>query len=158
MIVSGFRLVHARFATTIYDGKGAMLCGGRWNSPGMPVVYLAESRSLAILETIVHLGSEDTPTGFEMGEAAFDSTFVEVFDPSRLPATWNSELGSPELKRVGDDWLTGGTSAVLKVPSVVVPVEFNYLLNPKHPDFFKIRCVQPQPFSIDFRLWRQLTN
>jgi RES domain-containing protein len=136
------RSIHARI-----DGRGAFLAGGRWNSAGRFVVYMASSISLAVLENLVHMQRADFPAGYVAVEIRVpdDVTILssEDLDPSGLHSV-----------RVGDQWLESGASAVLRVPSAVVPGEFNYLLNPQHPQFERITIQAVSPFVFDARLFR----
>jgi RES domain-containing protein len=137
--------MHARL-----DGEGARRVGARWNSPGYAVVYMAESVSLAVLENLVHMSREDFPTGYVVVGAMIPS-HVEVLCEDQLRATW----GNLPAQTLGDRWLEALTTSVLKVRSVVVPREFNYLLNPQHPDFAAIVPELPVKFTFDERLFRR---
>lgn len=138
-----------RSAYVRLDGEGARRVGGRWNSPGRAVVYMADSISLAVLENLVHLSREDFPIGYVVIGAVIPN-HVPVLSPDDLAKF--SKPSSP--REIGDRWLDEGASAVLRVPSVIVPQEFNYLLNPKHPDFAQIVVELPFPFTFDERLFR----
>jgi RES domain-containing protein len=129
-------------------GEGARLFGGRWNSPGRPVVYLAEHPALAALEVRVHL---DLP--FELLPADFVLMQVEVPDnPNWLLAADEATVAT------GDTWLNQAASAVLRVPSVLVPHAWNILLNPRHPDAAHTSLRDVEPFGFDPRLWRPLAG
>ena len=147
-----WRIVKAKHADIAYSGEGARRFGGRWNSPGLSVVYMAESRSLAALEMLVHLNSQSLLGKYVVGQAAIQEKWIESVRIDSLPANWREFPTSPELRTVGDRWLKAGKSAVLKVPSAVVVGEFNYLLNPAHADFAKITFGEFQPFAFDARL------
>lgn len=138
------RAIHARL-----DGEGARRVGGRWNSPGRPIVYMAESVSLAILENLVHMNREDFPLGYVTIGARIPDT-IEVLGCDDL---WTIHHDS-DRQSLGDHWIDSMRSAVLRVPSAVVPSEFNYLLNPRHVDFGKIVTDLPVPFTFDERLFR----
>ena len=136
------RAIHFRL-----NGIGAMRVGGRWNSPGRPVVYMAESISLAVLENLVHLHKDVFPTGYVVVSAEIpdDVSILTEAEIRKNAQTMPSELG--------DEWMATLSSAVLKVPSVVVPKEFNYLLNPAHSEFEKIKPAPPEPFQFDERMF-----
>jgi len=141
-----------------YDGEGARLFGGRWNSRGTKVLYMSESRALAVLEVLVHLtntlpdkcviGSAEIP-----GDLAIDVSAVELGDNWQTPLPEEQAL----TRRIGDEWTRSGRSAVLRVPSVIVS-ETNLILNPEHRDFSRIRFIDPQPFRFDARLLRSAVS
>jgi RES domain-containing protein len=137
------RAIHARL-----DGEGAKRVGGRWNSPGRSVVYMAETVSLAVLENLVHMSREDFPAGYVLVVAAVPDE-VRILKEEDLVA----EFGGFDRSRLGDRWLDGGSSAVLAVRSIVVPFEYNFLLNPQHPDFEAITVEPAVPFVFDERLF-----
>ncbi len=141
-----FRVCRANH--TQLDGEGARLAGGRWNSPGTAVVYMAESISLGVLENLVHMGREDFPTGYVVVSAVIPHR-VRVLRAEDLINT--SRRVNP--RRIGDRWVERRESAVLAVRSAVVPLEHNYLLNPRHPEFDLIRVEAAIPFTFDARLF-----
>src|SRR5207253_5425203 len=125
------------------DGEGASLAGGRWNSLGRAVVYMAESVALAVLENLVHMSRQDFPTGYVCVAAVLpDNMAIATEQGLRLRAGLR-ELSSQAL---GDWWVESKESAVLEVASLVVANEHNYLLNPAHPDFVKIITDPPALF------------
>jgi RES domain-containing protein len=149
-----WRLLTARYAATAFSGEGARLYGGRWNSKGIPVVYTAGSQSLAVLEMLV----QDDPlrARYIMIPATLPKALkVERLTPEQLPAGWRDIAARDLTQAVGDDWLKRKSSAVLAVPSAVIPAETNYLINPLHPAFGKIEIGVPQDFFTDQRLIRQ---
>jgi RES domain-containing protein len=150
--VTAWRIVKRRLARTAFDGEGARLEGGRWNSPGMPVVYTSASAALAALEILVHLGRGSVLDSYVLISCVFEERLVTELDPGRLPDDWRTYPAPAALQSIGDEWLASGSSVVLRVPSVVVATEANYLLNPRHPDFRAIRVHSPQPFVFDPRL------
>ena len=130
------------------SGEGARILGGRWNSPGQPVVYFAEHPALAALEVRVHL---DLP--FELLPSDF--VLMRARLPGRLVAEIDDASGSDTVA-AGDAWLVRGNSAGLRVPSVLVPNAWNVLLNPRHPDAAHARIAGIDPFHFDPRLWQPL--
>jgi RES domain-containing protein len=150
--VTAWRIVKGRHAPTAFDGEGARLEGGRWNSPGTPVVYTSQSAALAALELLVHLGRASTLRTYVMIPCTFDEALVVRLDSRRLPGNWRSYPAPPELQVIGDEWVREGDSAVLQVPSAVIATDSNYLLNPRHRDFKDIRVLSPQTFEFDPRL------
>lgn len=152
MTITAWRIVKARYAANASDGEGARLEGGRWNSPGFPVVYTSGSAALAALEMLVHLGRRSVLGAYMLIGCSFDETLVSRLDPKRLPRQWRSYPAPPELQAIGDEWVRSGSSAAIQVPSAVVPTEANYLLHPRHPDFERVHVHPPRPFDIDLRL------
>ena len=155
-MLNAFRLVKTRYLSTAFSGDGAREFGGRWNNPGVPVVYLASSRALAALEIIVHL--EDgrlLADSFSFIPVVIPESLVEYFDVRRLPVQWDAPAPTFASQSVGDEWTRSQRSAALAVPSAVIGKELNYLLNPNHPDFHRIVKDRAEPFSFDPRLRRQ---
>ncbi len=122
----------------MFDGRGSAQNPGRWNGPGVTVVYTPESRSLASLEVLVH--TEDTRVLAAIKWATIpvriDEPLIEIAD--NLPDDWRQLPTPPSTRELGSHWVTESRSAVLRVPSIVVGGEFNYLLNPRHPDFARL--------------------
>lgn len=152
MAITAWRIVKARHAGNAFDGEGARVEGGRWNSPGTPVVYTSQSAALAALELLVHLGRGSILAAYVLMPCTFDDAVVSRVDRKRLPKNWRSYPAPPELQLIGDKWVKSGTSAVLEVPSAVIETDVNYLLNPLHADFHAIRVMDPQSFEFDLRL------
>jgi RES domain-containing protein len=144
-----WRIVKAKHAATAFDGEGARLYGGRWNSVGVRVVYVSFAKSLAALEILVHL--KMPPSEYVAIPLTFDDALVETFPARTLPAGWNAEPASPVSQRIGDAWVKEGRSVLLALPSVITG-ETNYLINPAHPGFGKIKFGKHEPFTFDPRL------
>lgn len=146
-----WRIVREDHRSAAFDGEGAWLFGGRWNSRGTRIVYTSITLSLAALETLVHL---NPPVAFKYVAIPieFDEALVETVAARDLPADWNEEPPPPSTAEIGDRWVRESRSAVLKLPSVIISAELNYLLNPGHSDFKRIRIGKPMPFSFDPRL------
>jgi len=140
------RRIHAAL-----DGKGAFCVGGRWNSPGRHMVYMAQSVALAVLENLVHMSRQDFPTGYVRITATVPDDIAILSEPD---LRGNRSLRDLSTQALGDAWHDSQPSAILKVRSAVVPEEWNYLLNPRHPDFSRIVVHQPEPFVFDERLFR----
>ncbi len=140
-----WRLCREPFADL--SGQGAALFGGRWNSPGRPLVYAASTAALAVLEVRVHLDlpPELLPEDYRLLTIDLDGLAVEVLGDA-LPA---------DPCAFGDAWLAAGRTAVLQVPSAIVPESPNLLLNPRHPDARAARILAQRPFAFDSRQWRQ---
>jgi RES domain-containing protein len=150
--IHAYRILKRKFTATAFSGEGARLYGGRWNSPGVAVVYTSSVISLAILEWRCHLSQWPAPPSVLI-EIEFDPSLV--WSPARLPANWWLFPFPKANAAVGDHWVRSGRSAVLKLPSAMIPRdhdEYNYLLNPAHPDFGKIKIGRPRTFRMDPRL------
>lgn len=145
-----WRIVKVKHAATAFDGEGARLNGGRWNSVGVRAVYVSVTKSLAALETLAHLIPPVTVT-FVAIPIEFDDTLVELFPPKNLPVGWDAEPPSLVSQQIGDAWVKTARSALLALPSVITR-ETNFLINPAHPDFAKIKIGKPEPFTFDPRL------
>jgi RES domain-containing protein len=148
----GWRLVKEKHVPTAFSGEGAAKTGGRWNSRGVAVVYTSASKSLAALETLVHL---NPPVFFKYKiiRIEFSEDLVEKIATAALPPDWRAEPPPPSTKRIGDAWVRESRSAILAVPSIIISDEVNYVLNPAHPDFKKrITIARPQDFAFDPRL------
>jgi RES domain-containing protein len=148
-------LVKARHAAIAFKGEGARLEGGRWNPKGVPVVYLSDHPALAALETFIHLKTAATKINFLMFRATIpdDVSMLELPDSS-LPSSWRDEPPTVETMALGERWIREGKSAILKVPSVLVPSAANLILNPLHPDAEKVRIDKGEKFSFDPRMWK----
>jgi RES domain-containing protein len=146
-----FRIADRRFP--LFDGTGARLIGGRWNSPGRPVIYAAETFSAALLEVLVHSNLGRVPKTQAVIEISIpDKVLVESRAPADLPG-WDAE-DQAVSRAFGDRWLEESRSAVLLVPSAVTRGhERNVLINPEHSDFTKITASKPQDVEWDKRLF-----
>lgn len=146
-----WRLLTARFADSAFTGEGARLYGGRWNRKGVSMVYTAGSQSLAVLEMLVQ--DEPLRARYVMIPAVLPKNLkIERLTADQLPADWRSFALRGQLQAIGSDWAKRCSSAVLAVPSAVIPDEINYLLNPLHPAFARIETGKPQAFITDLRL------
>jgi RES domain-containing protein len=153
-VITAWRITKVRYAAGAFDGEGARLAGGRWTSPGNPVVYTAENAALAALEILVHLDATARPA-YALIPCTFPGDIVLRLDRRRLPGGWRSYPAPGALQRLGDAWFKSGASAVLDVPSVVIDRQSNYLLNPTHADFARIAIGRPGPFDFDPRLLKK---
>lgn len=145
-----WRLARARHEPL--DGDGARLWGGRWNSPGRPVVYTSRHASLAVLEKLVWVDPQDVPDDLRLFEIELPKDIKpRKLLAERLPAHWR-EVGCPECVAAGDEWLAAGATVALVVPSALLPEEQNVLLNPRHAAASRLRTVAARPFSFDPRL------
>lgn len=146
-----FRIADRRFP--IFDATGARLTGGRWNSPGNPVIYAAETFSGAVLEVLVHANLGRLPAMHALIEISIpDGVTIESVKPPMLPG-WDAPALS-RSREFGDQWLVEARSVVLLVPSLVTRGrELNVLLNPNHAEFGAVTASKPQPMIWDERLF-----
>ena len=152
-MLTAWRIVPVPRLAEAFTGEGARLYGGRWNSPGVSLVYCSSTVSLAALETLVHINPQ-LPRSYVLYEVRFDAALVEEISPAKIPAGWDTEPPAPASQSVGDGWAKAARSAVLQVPSVLTR-EINYLLNPQHKDFRRIKIGDPKPFTFDSRLLKK---
>jgi RES domain-containing protein len=149
-----WRLLTSRFAESAFSGEGARRFGGRWNRKGVAMVYTGGSQSLAMLEMLVQ--DEPLRARYVMISATLPGNLkIERITPGQLPADWREPGAREQLQAIGSDWARRASSAVLAVPSVVIPTETNYLLNPIHPSFERIEIGEAQDFITDLRLIRR---
>ena len=144
-----YRIVKCAYADL--SGTGARLYGGRWNSEGRSMVYLASSRSLAVLEALVHLSPTNIPNDFCIMNIEVPDDVLEI-SVNQLPKNWNEYPEHTSLKQIGNDFLIKQKHLLLKVPSAIVKEEFNYLLNPLHKDAGLVKILSTQSFAFDQRL------
>jgi RES domain-containing protein len=147
-----WRLTAAKYASTALDGEGAWRVGGRWNSPGRRAVYLSEHLSLAALEILVHVTKASAPAHVAIELNVPDD--ITLYEPptGALPSDWRAESIPRSTQQLGDAWLDRGAEALMRVPSVIIPEEFNFVLNPSHPDAARIKRLTTEPFTFDPRL------
>lgn len=148
-----FRISNCRFIDDL-SGTGAAMYGGRWNSIGIHMVYTAGSGSLAMLESLVHFGGRIVGDYCQLALELQEDNIIELKEDT-LPGNWRESPAPDALKVFGNQFILNGKSAVLKVPSVLVPNESNYLLNPEHPEFKKIRMLVKSKIKFDDRLLKK---
>ncbi len=151
-MITVWRICKKDFIRHAFSGEGAAANGGRWNPPGTPMVYTAGAQSLAALEMLVHMADSNdlVEVDYVMVPVEVDETLI--IDPPRLPRNWRMYPAPPSTMKLGDLWAAGKASAVLRVPSAVIPAESNYLLNPAHPDFGRLAIGKPRAFAFDAHL------
>lgn len=136
-----------------FDGEGARRQSGRWNHDGTPVVYTAGSLALAALEVLAHTDASLLPSDLVYVTAEIPASVkITHLTLQDMPANWQQNPAPTATKDVGQQWVQAGKAAVLAVPSTLVPIEMNYLLNPAHRDFRRIRLHAPLDFVFDSRL------
>ena len=149
-----WRLVKTRYAATAFDGEGARVSGGRWNSPGTRVAYASSNSALAVLEVLVHMTAGSVLPGYSLVRASIPDSCVEELPVSDLPKNWNTSPVPPEVQSIGDAWVRSGRALALRVPSAIVPGSYNALINPDHPAFAELTVASVEAFAFDHRLAR----
>ncbi|MEP7036899.1 MAG: RES domain-containing protein [Acidobacteriota bacterium] len=150
-----YRICKTKYSATMFDGEGAYRFGGRWNSRGTRIVYTAESLSLAALEMLVHLNDEEILFNYSFAAAEFDGSMVlPIEEFQTLPKNWSASPPPLEIQRIGDEWAKSESSVILRVPTSVLPIEYNYLINVEHPEFSRVKLGETQSFIFDERLYK----
>lgn len=147
-----YRVFDHAYRASAMSGEGASLTGGRWNSSGVPVVYASESLALALLEIMANARRRVPPGKVFVTIDLPDDLRVERIRPQDLPPRWTTAPAPRRLQELGDDWVHRQRSVALIVPSAIVLVESNVLLNPSHPDFGRLVAGAPQRIPVDRRL------
>ena len=151
--VQAWRLVKASRAATAFDGEGAYRFGGRWNSRGVRAVYASSTLALALLEILVHIDPAARVPELVAIPIQIPAAMIERWPHTRLKRLEGS-FARPigDTRRDGNDWIRAARNPALLVPSAIIPIEQNYLLNPEHPDFPKLEIGPAKPFPFDLRL------
>ncbi len=148
-----YRLIKAKYADDPLDPQGAKQYGGRWNSKGMAVVYASDSIALAALERLVHLRSNEVLNRFVLCEITLPDDSIVTLARDTLPRDWRDDPPPSSTRAIGDEWLSGGTSLALAVPSTIVPQQSNLIISPNHPGFAELRhSITVETFVFDYRL------
>ena len=147
-----YRIVQTHWVASAMSGEGARLYGGRWNPPGIPAVYLAESRALAALEILVHAPREVLDLDWSVIAVEVPNDHIVHADPLKLPADWRNLPSSPGARHFGESWLKSRVLPAITLPSVIVPEERSLLFNPTHPDASSANVVDIRGFRFDARL------
>lgn len=149
-----YRLARQAFIHDL-SGYGAEKTGGRWNSKGRPVLYTAASRALAMVEVAVHVPLGIIPVSYCIASLDIPEKAIFKLDIKDLPASWNSNPFIKATQLIGDNFLRQAENLVLQVPAASVNGDFNYLINPRHPDFSKVKLKSVDPFEFDVRLFKR---
>lgn len=149
-----WRICKQRNADDAFSGRGSEKTGGRWNSPGVRVVYTSQRLSLAVLELFVHVDPVAIPDDLVSIWATLpDDTAKLALEISDLPRNWRNYPAPPKLQRLGSEWVKSGESPAFIVPSAINQEECNVLLNPLHPEIEQIQIVEVKPFHFDPRMF-----
>ena len=152
-MITAFRLVKEKHASDAFMGEGSRRFGGRWNHKGVAVVYLSDTLSLAALEQFIHLGREGLHILFVYFMIEIpDHISVAAIEPDALPEDWYKEPPPNSTKDLGTQWAKSKSSALLRVPTVIVPIGFNYILNINHTEVSDIKISDPETFTFDPRM------
>jgi len=146
-----WRITATKHIDTVFSGVGGLYASGRWHPQGYKISYTSESLALASLEVFVHSETTDIPLACVSAIIPDRTPILEVTD---LPINWQDVSAYPVLQKIGLNWLQAMEYPVLKVPSAIIPVESNYLINPEHPDL-ELRTEQVLTFQFDRRMWKK---
>ena len=149
-----YRFCRKRQANDL-SGTGAKLVGGRWNSPGVAMLYTSENRALALAEYWVHVHPSNLPTDVCVVEIEVPDTARIMSIPlSSLPENWRVEPPLTSLRQAGDQWVLNKQSLILEAPSAVMPLESNYILNPAHQVMARVSIISTTVYVWDRRMKR----
>jgi RES domain-containing protein len=155
---SGWRIskrAYAERSASAFDGEGSRRYGGRWSPAGRRVAYASSSLALASLEYFVNPDPVDAPSDLVSVRVEIPGDiFIETVETAIIPANWRRHPYPRELQLFGERWLMAESSVCLRVPSAVIPEEFNLLVNPLHRDFDSLRFREPAEFEFDPRMWK----
>lgn len=150
-----WRLEKERYASDAFRGKGSLHVSGRWHHKGTQVAYASEHPAVAILEKLVWLGNLQSAESsqYQLLSLHVDTSLVETIERSSLPEHWDTYPHANAIQNIGSRWFEEGRSAVLEVPSAVLPMSSNFLINPFHPNFHEFEQGTPIEFTWDERLF-----
>ncbi|MBC7399876.1 MAG: RES family NAD+ phosphorylase [Mucilaginibacter sp.] len=137
------------------SGYGAEKTGGRWNSKGFPVLYTAASRALAVVEVAVHVPLGIVPVNYHLATIYAPDNDILTVNVDDLPAKWATNPFIRDTQAIGNQFIRNCSHLVLQVPSASVPGDHNYLINPRHPDFNKVKIKSIAAFVFDIRLFKK---
>jgi len=149
-----FRLSSSKYANDL-SGTGAKIHGGRWNRKGDAVLYTAGTRALALVEVLVHTTNAFLPLNYQLITIYIPDDSILMIPTKSLPDDWNNIEPSDSTTKISASWLSAAEYLTLRVPSVVVEGEYNFLINPAHPDFSKVKVLCSEAFNFDNRLMKQ---
>jgi RES domain-containing protein len=146
-----YRISKTKYANS-FNGEGARIYGGRWNPVGIPCIYTSENRALALLEYSVNVSLADIPKSLSMTTFEIPNSSWIDCPEKELPANWRQAPIPAETMHYGGALLTANKHLVLKIPSTLLPKEFNYIINPLHPDLPLIRIIEVEDIIYDMRI------
>jgi RES domain-containing protein len=148
-----WRICSKKYRDTAFSGIGGLYTQSRWLPKGYHVVYTAESLALASLEVFVHTAESGSIPLVAIKASIQDDIAIETIDLDVLPSNWQEESAYPQLQQIGAEWIKSQRTPILKVSSAIIPVEFNYIFNPEHPDL-KFQRDLEMDFKFDQRMWK----
>lgn len=146
-----YRVSRTKYAGDL-KGEGAKLFGGRWNNKMIACLYTSESRALAVLEYTVNVNIDDIPLALSITTIEIPDRPIKFLNEPDLPGDWKSSPAPSSTKDFGSKLLLAAVEPVIKIPSSVIPAEFNYLLNPLHSDSKKFKVIDISDFIYDVRI------
>jgi len=152
-LIVAWRLLKKKYEALALSGEGARQYPGRWNMLDVPMVYTCGTASLAVLEVRVHTGPEGEGIPYVLCRIKIPKNLITAVDSRSLPSDWRQNPPPSSTQILGAEWARSRKSVVLRVPSVIVPEDFNYLINPLHEDCAKLRKITKQDYFLDSRLW-----
>lgn len=146
-----YRVGKTKYANDL-AGQGARLFGGRWNNKMIACLYTSESRALAVLEYTVNVNIDDIPRALSITTIEIPDRKITILNEADLPGDWKHSPAPSSTKDFGSKLLLAAAEPVIRIPSTVIPAEFNYLLNPLHPDSKKFKILDTRDFEYDIRI------
>ncbi len=152
--MEAYRLSKEIYASAL-SGKGAAIKGARWNSTGVEIIYTAINRSLAMAEVAVHFSLATLPSDYMMVTINIpDNISIKKLAAKDLPDDWNSFPHPSTTQAIGDRFIADNKFCVLQIPSAVTQGDYNLLINPRHPEFKKIKIIRIENFPFDKRIFK----
>jgi RES domain-containing protein len=146
-----YRVGKSRYASDL-TGEGARLNGGRWNNIGVPCLYTSVSRALAVLEYTVNVNIQNVPRALSITVFEIPDHGIQVISEADLPGNWKTVPAPSSTKDFGDQLLNSAAQPVIQIPSSVIRDEYNFLLNPRHPNFYEVTILEIKDFVYDVRI------
>lgn len=154
--ISIYRITHRRYGDDPFSGEGGLRYASRWASNGQRVSYAADHLATATLEKIAGVTRPDLLSEMIFVKAQVNPAHVDELPEEALPDGWNALPATQASRSVGDAWLEAGERLVLRVPAVILPHTFNYVVNPTHPDADRLQVVEAAPLLLDSRVYQRL--
>ncbi len=146
-----FRVGKTKYASDL-TGEGARLYGGRWNNKMIGCIYTSENRALAVLEYTVNVNIDDIPRSLSITTLEIPDKKIKLLKERELPGDWRNSPSPSTIKDYGSKLLLAASELVIRIPSVIIPAEFNYLINPMHIECKKIKVIDVIDFVFDIRI------
>jgi RES domain-containing protein len=146
-----YRIGKSKYSGDI-SGEGARLNAGRWNHKGTPCIYTSESRALALLEYTSHVSASEVPRALSFSTLQVPDDSAYEFSVAELPGNWRNSPHPNDCRNFGTMFLQKAEYLLLKIPSVIIPEEFNYIINPLHPEIKKVKVLSAADHVFDLRL------